>query len=146
MSELDRLTKITDELEKQENFWRDKEDDTYGVNLAVCMAINSIRQSILSVIAEEADKELIEFKKRVTDSNQEVWVGEYLGYGIEVASDVQSLRIIAPNGTYEQWECIGYSWEFAEGNAKITKFWHTKRLQKFWGSIWNLYAENNPQD
>ena len=52
MSETSKLLKITDELELHENFWRDKEDDTYGINLSVAMAINSVRQAVLSAIVE----------------------------------------------------------------------------------------------
>jgi len=53
MSETSKLLKITDELERHENFWRDKEDDTYGINLSVAMAINSVRRAVLSAIVEE---------------------------------------------------------------------------------------------
>lgn len=55
MSETGKLLKIADELEKTENFWRDKKDDSYGINLAVCIAVNQIRQAILKSIVEESE-------------------------------------------------------------------------------------------
>lgn len=55
MSETEKLFKIADELEKTENFWRDKKDDSYGINLSVCMAVNQIRQAILKSIVEGGD-------------------------------------------------------------------------------------------
>lgn len=52
--EYDKLLRIAEELEKTENFWRDKEDDSYGINLAVCMAVNQVRLAVLSAIVEDS--------------------------------------------------------------------------------------------
>jgi hypothetical protein len=55
ITEKDTLLKITDELERHENFWRAKQDDTCGINLAVCLAINGVRQAVLKAICEDED-------------------------------------------------------------------------------------------
>lgn len=55
MNEEGKILKITDELEKQEEFWMDKTDDSYGINLSVAMSINAIRQAILAAVVESKD-------------------------------------------------------------------------------------------
>jgi len=51
----DRLMRIADELGRHENWWRDKPEDSYGINLSVCMSINAIRQAVLSAVVEQSD-------------------------------------------------------------------------------------------
>jgi hypothetical protein len=54
LPESDRLMRIADELTRHEDFWRDKPDDSYGINLSVCMSINAIRQAVLSAVVEQS--------------------------------------------------------------------------------------------
>lgn len=50
-----KLEKLTDELKKHEDFWHNKKDDSYGINLSVSIAINAVRQAVLSAIVEDAE-------------------------------------------------------------------------------------------
>lgn len=52
-NEKSKLLKLTDELEKHEDFWLNKKDDSHGINLSVSIAINAIRQAVLAAIVED---------------------------------------------------------------------------------------------
>ena len=62
--EKSKQLKLTDELERHEDFWQNKKDDSHGINLSVSIAINAIRQAVLSAIVEDdegnSDERLID--------------------------------------------------------------------------------------